>query len=346
MKKEKVLKGIGVVIISIIVLLLLIVMGFNIYQHIKFSKFYRASEKAMLIPDINSGVTPQGLEYNKQDDTYYMCGYMKDGSASRFYSFNDDTKAFKMAQMKTADGKMDASHSGGMAVWNDFVYLSTGKNVNIYRYSLLKEALEKGETIAPFDTLETPLGPAFCYVKNNYLYVGEFYIAEKYETPKNHHIKTDAGDNHKAIMTVYKLSKKSPNGIATEIPVAVYSIIDQAQGVCITDDGNICISTSWSLQPSHIAVFEDPAHGVYRSIDDENLEADSTYEVQVGDKLYNVPLYYLDSNHLKKDWVAPPMTEGIVYKNGRIYILYESASNKYLFGKLSGGTYIYSLPQE
>ena len=51
-----------------------------------------------------------------------------------------------------------------------------------------------------------------------------------------------------------------------------------------------------------------------------------------------MPLYYFDSTNLVSDLSAPPMSEGIEYHDGRIYISEEAASNKYIFGKLYGAS--------
>lgn len=40
------------------------------------------------------------------------------------------------------------------------------------------------------------------------------------------------------------------------------------------------------------------------------------------------------------------MTEGIEFDDGRIYISEESASNKYIFGKLYGAGEVYSMAAE
>ena len=275
-----------------------------------------------------------------------MCGYMKKGGASRFYSFKDSSKRYNYSEMMTADGKIDNAHSGGMAIWNNFVYLATGENINVYSFSELKDALAENEPVSPISTFEVPLGPAFCYAHNNYLYVGEFYRAENYETDKTHHMTTDSGDEHKAIIAVYKLSEKSDNGISSRIPVAIYSVTDQVQGFCITDSGKICLTTSWSLEGSHLLVYDDPAKGVYKAISDETIESDGDFEIESRGMLYKIPLYYLDSDHLERNLEMIPMAESPVYKDGKVNIIFESASNKYMFGKLSGGTYIYSVPQD
>ena len=56
----------------------------------------------------------------------------------------------------------------------------------------------------------------------------------------------------------------------------------------------------------------------------------------------SVPLVYLDKSNLIDDIIAPPMAEEIIYDNGNIYIMNESACMKYLFGKLTSGSHVYS----
>ena len=54
-----------------------------------------------------------------------------------------------------------------------------------------------------------------------------------------------------------------------------------------------------------------------------------------------MPLYYLESSILQKTVKAPPMAEELVYQDGKILIMNESASDKYIFGKLTRGKYVY-----
>ena len=39
---------------------------------------------------------------------------------------------------------------------------------------------------------------------------------------------------------------------------------------------------------------------------------------------------------------APPMAEELVYLDGKIYIMNESACNKYIFGKFTYGYHVYA----
>ena len=50
-----------------------------------------------------------------------------------------------------------------------------------------------------------------------------------------------------------------------------------------------------------------------------------------------VPLYTLTLENMTDCWILPPMAEEIEYVDGRFYISNESASDKYIFGKYTGG---------
>jgi len=62
----------------------------------------------------------------------------------------------------------------------------------------------------------------------------------------------------------------------------------------------------------------------------------------VGKKL--VDLWYLDNEALISKMNAPSMSEEIVFNNGRIYILFESASKKYKVFNRKQLKNVYSLP--
>ena len=50
-----------------------------------------------------------------------------------------------------------------------------------------------------------------------------------------------------------------------------------------------------------------------------------------------VPLYVLTLNNTTDCWILPPMAEEIEYVDGKYYVSNESASDKYVFGKYTGG---------
>ena len=113
------------------------------------------------------------------------------------------------------------------------------------------------------------------------------------------------------------------------MPDNVFSIPGMVQGTCTTDDGRIVLSVSYGIAPSHLLAYN------------VNLAApDGTFTTGSGDE---VELFCLDSRNLTEDLVGPPMQEGIESHDGRVYTTDESASNKYIFGKLCGAGRVYAV---
>lgn len=122
-------------------------------------------------------------------------------------------------------------------------------------------------------------------------------------------------------MYAFAADPTRPGRFAT-VPDNVFSIPGMVQGTCTTDDGRIVLSVSYGIAPSHLLAYN------------VNLAApDGTFTTNAGDE---VELFCLDSRNLTDDLVGPPMQEGIESHDGRIYTTDESASNKYIFGKLCG----------
>lgn len=339
-----------IVFITLIIIILLIVAGFNIRQFIIYDDFYKAADKTLPIPGLWDGAVPQGFEYD--DGTFYMSCYMADESNSRIYAFDENGENVRYVNLIKSSGRADDSHAGGFAIWNDYAFLATDGIVNIYSKSEIDAELDKdsGE-VAPVSQMKVPLEPAFCYASSDgYLFVGEFYEPEEYETDKSHYMVTDCGDEHQAFMAVYKLSEDAEFALESNVPCAIYSIPDNVQGVCLTEDRNICLITSFGLTDSHAYIYIDPANGAYETVEpfaEGSKPADGkTFRFTLDSKIYDIPVYFLDTYKLQTVWTMPPMAEEPVYKDGKIYLMYESASNKYIFGKLSGGTHVYSFTQK
>lgn len=55
-----------------------------------------------------------------------------------------------------------------------------------------------------------------------------------------------------------------------------------------------------------------------------------------------VPVYALESGNKVKEFEAPPMSEEIIFVDGKLLTMCESASGKYFFGNLTGGRWCYA----
>ncbi len=320
--KKKVIKIMLTLLLSVILLLLFVVACFSFGERIMFWSFYSNAERYEKIPGLWDKYVPQG--YNKVDgkDLRLACGYMSDGTASRIYVMRDGEDAVAV-EMKNADGSACTSHTGGIDVLGDNVYISGDVGCDIFS---LDDILDGDGVATATGKVKTINDPAYCIVKDGRLYCGSFYREGNYETPDSHKITTPAGDKNTSIISVYTLDPSTGHA-CSETPDFVISTPSLVQAMEFIDESTMALATSYGLSKSHIYIHDISA----LSENAGEFEVDGV----------SVPLYYLDSSTQKKDIIAPPMAEQIFYDNGFIYIMNESASTKYLFGKLTSGNYVY-----
>jgi len=320
MKVKKILKK---VLIGLLAFVLLILAVLFVGVTVKYWDYYSNAKAVFIIPGLNHNVVPQGFDYMEESDTYLMCGYMSDDTASRVYVRNAAGKTF-FSRLYYADGTPYLKHAGGICHNGDFVYLAGDDGVDVFS---LTDIL-MGRDTCMLGTIPTGHDMAFCSFQDGYLFAGNYYFPEHYETPAHHRITTPAGDQNTSLVTVFRADDAFEFGIDPQA-VAAISTPDKVQGMCFTEDG-IVLSISWSLTDSNL---------LYYAADQERV---GTVEVLGGE----VPLYYLDSANLVHTAVLPPMSEELVYRNGRVEVMCESACNKYIFGKLIRGWQVFAYAAE
>lgn len=309
---KRILKKIG---IALLVFVLLVLVVLNAGVTFKYWDYFKHTDGDFLIPGLMDAYVPQGFDYMEESDTYLMCGYMSDGSASRIYiRFTDGSTRF--TSLYHADGRVYDKHAGGICHNGDYVYLAGDDGVDVFS---LSEVLMGGEAVM-LGTIPTGHDMAYCTFYNGYLLAGNFYYPEHYETPDNHRITTPAGDQNTALMTVFQADADAEFGI-DPMPVAAISTPGKVQGMCFTSDEELVLSISWSLTDSNLQFFD---------VDTARV---GTVAVLGGE----VPLYYLDSDNLTETVILPPMSEELVYRDGKVLVMCESACNKYIYGKLIRG---------
>ncbi len=329
--KMKLWKKLTIICVSVVLGLCLILVGFIGYMRLPVNAYYKASEKVFVIPDTNSGYIAQGLCYESYSKTFILSGYMKDKSASPLYSVNDQGELVKKVPLKTKDGKDFTGHSGGVVTYGNYLYIAGGKCIYAYLLADFTKAKDgdsitcKGQISLKSKTDDNDyISSSFLAVSGNRLITGEFYRAGNYPTPDSHKLTTKAGDYNQALALEFNLNSSYPFGVNPQ-PVKAYSLPNQVQGLAVHDD-KIYLSTSWGLSFSHILEY-----------DKNNL----TRQDDITILNTTLPLYALDSDSLLKDYKLPPMSEELVFLNGYMYVNCESASDKYIFGKLTGGKYLY-----
>lgn len=330
------LKILGWFVSVVMALLILIFVG----EKLVFASFFFGGAKSeMKTPGTWTNYVQQGFD-RLEDGKFLVSTYDKGDDKAAIFII--DGKKSSCVELKNADGTPYLSHAGGVTHYKNWVYVATDNHVDtegeVYcthdncdtnlDMFLLSDVVDGDGKATMVDSITVPNRLAYASVYGDMLYVGAFHReGSKYITPESHHITTPAGDKNTALMMVYEMDENTGKPVHAT-PEYCYSTLSNVQGMCMSADGDIILSTSWGLSTSHLYQY-----------DVKNATA-GTVTVSGA----SVPVYHLDSACLIKDVKAPPMAEELVWLDGRVYILTESASMKYLFGKLMSGNRIYSYP--
>lgn len=328
----KALKKTMIAISCVILALVFILLCAIGYFRLPVNEYYKNSEKAFVIPELNGKYVPQGLCYDSTDQKFILTGYMKDHSCSPVYIVNKQSGDLeKSVFLKNPDGSDYTGHGGGIALWKNFLYVADGSEhaLYVYKYSDLKNTQDGGSiiSIGTFGTEASKtdyVKPSCVEVYEDKIYIGEFFREESYPTPDSHKITTPNGDKNTALALEFSLDDSFEFGINPS-PDKAYSLREQVQGITFYN-GKMLLSTSWGLSFSHIFVYDlaKTSVGTTTALGKE------------------VPLVYLDGSSLAKDIKIAPMSEEMAVVDGKLFVSCESASNKYIFGKLTGGKWCYA----
>lgn len=312
------------------------------YFRISVSEYYKASEKAFEIPGISDGFVAQGISYDAREDTFFLSGYMNDKSASPVYlvkkSEGKKAKA-KTLYLKDTDGSDYTGHCGGLTVHGDYIYVAGSGKHCLYVYSYAEalaaedeSGLEcKGTFLIESEDKSDYIGVAFVTVWDNALVAGEFYREQNYPTLDTHKRVTASGETNYAMAVCYPFAdgtegeNEAAFGLKKQ-PSAAISMPGLVQGAYF-ENGKAVISTSYAVAFSHLYEY------------DLSKSATGGKVTLMGAEL---PLYSLDNGSLTADYKIAPMSEEIVLVDGKTYVMCESASDKYKFGKFTGAKWCYA----
>ena len=347
------MKGLLIGIAVFLAIILLAVGGFKLYDYIGAIEFYNNSEAVFKTPGVNdSNFVPQGMTYIPEMDTFLFTGYMGkpilgelgDDVAARVY-VRKPNGDLTYTRLLNADGTPYTDHTGGMEYFGDYVYI-TGEDSHGLDVFLADDILSGKEETRMLGTVKTYNSPAHCYVYEfegeKYMIAGSYHKDETiYETPEHERITTPSGEQNTSVMTVFWLDETQEFGINPD-PCAIISARHMIQGICITPDGQMVISSSWGLATSNLFFYDLSKVQCKKSYIYEGTIAYGDLEAKDEEKTYEdfsfvVPCYFVDDSCLVDTVVAPPMSEELVCLDGKIIVFCESACNKYMFGKLTTG---------
>lgn len=322
-----------VVLCSLLALILLVLFGGCAYFRLPVLSYYRASEKAFRIPGLSDGLIPQGLDYDERTDLFWVGGYCTDGSASPVYLVRrSDGSLYKTLYLASPSGEDFCGHAGGLTVVGDYVYVAGGADCCLYVYSCDEMmTAEDGASVRSLGCFETGTGEdalhvSFVSFDGRYVYAGEFYRDPNYLTPSSHHKVTPSGESHQALALAYEVvADGGVFGLRSE-PSFGMTLPDMVQGMCFEEE-RVYLSTSWGASFSRLYEYSFGHLG-----EPEELSLFGSV----------IPLYHLDSSAMTGEWKWPPMAEEIVFADGKLYTMCESASAKYQFGKLTSAQWCYA----
>ncbi len=321
---KKLFIKIPVIILSCLaVVFALAVLVFNIFTKAPASASLKQSKKSFVIPWSNKGYIAQGITYDLASGNFYLTGYMNDGSASPILVVNKKSrKLVNVVRMANPDGSEYAGHAGGLALMNGKLYVAGSQDGCFYVFKKSEvDKAAKESAVSYSEVLDLKKGGdsikvAYCTTRNGLIYAGEFYRDPQYILSEDHKVNTQDGLQY-AIAVGFEIN---PDGKTTTAKIA-YSIPIQIQGMCFEGD-TVYLTTSWGLGKSFVYKY------------DLNKISQSGTKQVCGE---TVPLYNLTMQNMEACYTLPPMAEEIEYVDGRFYVSNESASDKYVFGKYTGG---------
>lgn len=331
---NKALKIMLITVGLVLGIILLLLLGLKIGEKLRYLSFYKNANREFKMPGVSDNLVQQGMEYVEEKDVFLICGYMSDNTASRVYVVSSEGEVLSITELKNEDGSDYLGHTGGIEYYGNCLYITEGTPEMGYDGGLdvfpLDEVLSGAKSVTRLGRVKTYNNPAYCHIYNGYMFVGEFYRETDYETLDSHRMTTPAGDNNTALITVFKLDDSEFH--IDGAPVAGITTTGAVQGMYVLGDEQIVLSTSWGLSTSHLYFYDVKKITGFDEV------------CEVGDETF--PIYHLDSASLIADVEAPPMAEEVVYKDGKLFILCESACNKYIYGKFMSGGHLYSYTWE
>lgn len=295
---QKLLLIIGSSIGGIVALAMTFIMVINVIKFPIYADYYSIREIVCTNHGLNDNYISQGTAITNDGKYLITSGYMSDDTNSRIYITEVETDKTHIVKLESLDGKPSTYHFGGVAITGDNIYLASSSTVFTLSFS---EALEN-ETMKIKEFMKVSTRASYIFTNEDYMYVGEYYDPGKYET--DHKIEFD-NVTYNAIVEKFDLDSKNR--------LEVYAVRDNVQGFAVNEQGDIVLSKSFGLTSSEFFYYTN-----------ENITKTNT-------NFLDVPLYILANHNFKVS--GPSMSEDLDYNNGKFYTNYESASNKYIFGK-------------
>jgi len=291
--------------------------------HIKYDAFYASGELSLLVPGLKQGFVPQGLSYLPEQNWMIIAGYSgNEDTCSALFAVDLATgEMVREVMLQYADGSDYLGHAGGVAVTGKNLFIAN--NEHLYRISLEKFLSLPASAECAFDEeIPVPSRASYCSYADGILWVGEFQYDPSYKTDRTHWYKNEDG-RHKAWLIGYELDASQPNELKPSalngenaVPDYILSTTERIQGMTILG-GRIYLSQSYGRRNFSTLL-------AYQNI----LDTPPAAQADVNGA--SVPLWCLNSAVLLDALVMPPASECLTVADDSLYVLFETAAQKYM----------------
>ncbi|MBO5701685.1 MAG: hypothetical protein J6S71_04535 [Clostridia bacterium] len=295
-------------------------------SYIAYRDFTASAEKSFLIPALAGKMIPQGMDIWEERGWLLISGYFPSTDildCSIIVAIDMNTGAYVGEYYITnTDGTPHTSHAGGVAVTEKNIFIANGST--LYRIPLT-EILNVGQCgkIKIADAISVPARASFCNYSGGYLWVGDFQYGTSYPTDEYRHMTNREGKTYKAWSVGYELTDATENEIKAEAmvkdsyatPDVILSITERIQGMAMSENKIVLSQSYGRTNTSTLYIYDNP------------IGSQPHTSVKLNGKM--IPVFFLDGKLPCETVQAPPMTEGLAYADGKLYILFESGADKY-----------------
>ena len=287
----------------------------------EYPDFAKAGELSLLVPGLKEDWIPQGITWLEEQGWFLFAGYHTDEHmASALIAVDAESGAVvKSVRLRNMDGSLYTGHAGGVCATGKDIYVAN--NHRLYRLSMDKFLSLPEQAYCAFEQeIPVPNNASYCSYADGVLWVGEFQYGTSYKTDASHRLRLGK-DTMQAWLCGYILqdgefSEHALSVGSPAVPDVIFETTERIQGMTM-QKGRVWLSQSYGRKtPSILYRFDDP-----RSQEPDMYTTVSGQEV---------PVWFLLNDRLAGMMICPPMTECLCTAHDEVYVLFESAAQKYM----------------
>lgn len=291
-----------------------------------YKKFFNDSVAGPVVPGLKQGLIPQGMTYVKEKNWLVISSY-RDNKQPSLLSIVDlgTGKLVKTLVMHSTDSTPYTGHAGGVTASASHLWVASDNKVYQLDLADVVKAEDGGKAVFK-NTFPTETKASYIVYAEGVLWVGEYADGTDYPTSETHYLKNTENKTNKSWAGGYKLdpatdtiAKSQPNAADGKlIPDVILSTPDKIQGMELHQGSFLLSQSGGRSNDSMLLGYANP------------LANKPDTEVTVGST--KVPVYLFDGKTRKDAVILPPMSEGLVSRDGKIGVLFESGAEKYSNG--------------